>query len=92
MTHHQPAHGEQNAEEGFQRPQAVLCAILSLQSSHMHQYSQSPSEQWKDKCAPADIIPNPRQSNADQECKKLIAPQMEATIKRLNNSLNHCFH
>lgn len=42
MTHHQPAHGEQNAEEGFQCPQAVLCPTLSLQSSHMHQYSQSP--------------------------------------------------
>lgn len=41
MTHHQPAHGEQNAEEGFQCPQAVLCPTLSLQNSHMHQYSQS---------------------------------------------------
>lgn len=42
MTHHQPAHGEQNAEEGFQCPQAVLCPTLSLQSSHRHQYGQSP--------------------------------------------------
>lgn len=36
MTHHQPAHGKQNTEEGFQRPQAVLSATLSLKSSHTH--------------------------------------------------------
>lgn len=34
MTHHQPAHGEENTEEGFQRPQTVHCTTLALQSSH----------------------------------------------------------
>ena len=33
MTHHEAAHGEENAEEGFQRPHTVLQATLPLQQA-----------------------------------------------------------
>lgn len=83
MTHHQPAHGEQNTEEGFQRPQAVLSAALSLQSSHTQQ---------KKKLSPIGTVkseksPYAHQPNVDLKGHKPMA----ATMKTLSGSLNQCF-